>query len=103
MSIQYQVSTWFSLTSPEAMEFAERKRLDAALQELWRQIYEMLKGSGMLDTERAWTLRKEWQDYCEKLTREGLRPGHFRRDEFLLRSNDRLGQKVLFRQSRIGR
>jgi hypothetical protein len=103
MAINYQISRWRSQFEERAADFTERKRLDAALQELWRQIYEMLEANGLLDRPVALRLRKEFLDYQGKLTREGLRLGYFRRDEFLLREDDKLGEKVIFRQSRADR
>lgn len=103
MAINYQVSRWRSQFSERAAEFSEKKRLDAALQELWAQIYSMLEGNGLLDRPVALRLRKEFLDYSEKLKREGLRPGHFRRDDFFLSETEKgLGAFVRFRQSRDG-
>jgi len=103
MAINYQISRWRSQFGQEAAEFSERQRLDAALQQLWAQIYSMLEANGLLDSKRAWILRHEYMEYCRKLRNEGLPQGSFRSDTFYLRENDKLGQKVIFRQSRIGR
>lgn len=96
MAIRYQISSWFTETSIKAQEFRELKRLDAALNELWRQIYEMLKGNAMLDTKCAWQLREEFNAFADMCEREGLKHGYYRNKTFKFRN-----ERVEFWQERI--
>lgn len=103
MAISYQVTRWRSQFEPKAADFSERKRLDSALSELWRQIYEMLEANGLLDRPCAQRLSKEFDLYADKLRKAGLRLGHFRLDKFYLSETEKgLGAFVEFRQSRLG-
>jgi hypothetical protein len=106
MAIRYQISTRSSFLADRAFDFAERQRLPAALDELWRQIFDVISGDGARDTARGWRLKREFDAYAEKLTREGLRPGHYRKDTFYLnldengRGND-FSWHVTFWQERV--
>lgn len=103
MAISYQIVRWRSQFEPLSADFSERKRLDSALSELWRQIYEMLGANGLLDQPCAQRLSKEFDLYADKLREDGLQPGHFRSDKFYLSETEKgHAAFVEFRQSRLG-
>lgn len=95
MSVRYKISTWNSSTATEAREYREVKRLDAALTELWKQIYDMIKADAGLDTERGKRLSDEFDAFCKRAGE--FKTARYLSEEFLLRS-DRHGKldHVLF-------
>lgn len=86
--VHYNISTWDSSTAPEAREYRQVKRIDAALSEVWKQIYEMCAADGALDTERAHRLLREFRDleaYCA--VTHPLRTHHYFQRKFVLRTD----------------
>lgn len=101
MAIRYETSQWTWQGSDKAFAYQTAKRLDSALDQLWAQIYDMLAGSAMLDTKRAWVLRREYLDFAAQLRRDGLPRGSFRKATFFLRDSDKwLAPHVTFYQGR---
>jgi hypothetical protein len=90
MSIRYQISTWRSSTAAEARDYSTRQRIDAALTETWRQIYDMCAADGALDTERAHRLLREFKAFEKETTLTGTRTlfGHYFSRDFVLRSDN---------------
>lgn len=89
MSIHYNISTWNSSTATEAREFRKVRRIDAALSELWRQIYAMCEADGALDTERAHRLLREFKAFEKDSTLTGtaVKFGHYFCQDFVLRTD----------------
>jgi len=102
MAIRYQIATWYSATAMEAVKFREVSRLDAALDELWRQIYSMIAANAGLDTKAGWRLSHEFDAFAARLRAEPLRQGYMRQEKFIWR-NDPAGilDHVIFRQERV--
>lgn len=85
MARRYQISTWRSSTAREACDYQTRQRIDAAQNELWRQIYAMCEADGVLDTERAHRLLREFSAFCA--AGDPLAGRHYHSVDFVLRSD----------------
>lgn len=99
MSIRYEISTWSSLTATKAHRHAVKHRRDAALQELYSQLYQMIAGDGALDTKRGWRLVHEFEEF-RKEVEGGLERGYYRSKTFHMTEGQSLGWHVEFRQER---
>lgn len=89
MAIRYQISTWNSSTAMKARVYSVRKRIDAALNETWRQIYDMCAADGALDTGRAHRLLREFKAFEEDalLTGTAVKFGYYFSLDFVLRAD----------------
>lgn len=86
MSIHYSIATWNSSTAMEAREFRQVKRLPAALEETWKQIYNMCAADGLLASKRAWILLAEFQEFEKAMrTEHPLKGRHYFQWKFALR------------------
>lgn len=87
MAIRYQISTWRSSTAMEASDYRTVKRIDAALDETWRQIYAMCKADATLDTVRARRLRREFITF-QGAAHVLVKDRHYFSKNFVLRSDN---------------
>lgn len=98
MSVHYNIATWSSGISPEASSYRQVKRLDAALEETWRQIYAMCKADAALDTARAQRLMAEFTAFdADCIANHPLKSLHYRSHKFILRDGSAgAGEHVTF-------
>lgn len=87
MAVQYQISSWLSSTAEKAFKYEVRKRKDAALNECWKQIFDMISGNAGRDTKRGWQLKHEFDTFAEMLEREGMPRGTSRYIRFVWRND----------------
>lgn len=105
MAIHYNIATWISGISLKASSYRQVKRVDAALEETWSQIYAMCKDDAALDTERAWRLLREFQAFEKEVLMVGTKTffGHYHQRKFILRDGPAgAGEHVTFTAVREG-
>jgi hypothetical protein len=92
MKIRYSIETDYPDYPNLPFTCETRKRSDAAADALWRAIYAMIEGQGLLDRPIAWKLKNEFEA-CE-ISPPGR--GYYRLQRFTLGS-----ERVTFRAEYI--